>query len=597
MRTVPHGPVSPEEQQRLQDRDRFFHEAASSLGEDQKRVLRNVLYLEDNVFFSGPAGTGKSTLLGVIIRYFKCVLGLDECVLAVTAPTGLAARNVGGSTLHSRFVITPNATAQMEAEPDSEEVSTECVKRVVQSVKRRHMDEKWTKTQVLIIDEVSMIHPRLFDLADRTARQMRGDERPFGGIRLIVTGDFFQLPPIPRKQRTGDGEWVTPNVPAVYAFEAAAWRRAMTCQILLKTIYRQTDSGAYPLRSLLSMRRLTTLDFQQILNRARDGTITADDVKHLKRECALATSTTVKLGRGVTQLYVVSLSSSLRHRPGQGMKKGFGLCFGPLLTAATARHGKKNRVASVNRAYLARLKGPLQKYVAVDRGPPLLRSRFDQDFSAEEVLFLRVDAVVILLRNLPDFGLSNGSRGHVVSFQTRTQYEAERAGDRPDHAPASEDEEERMLAEEDDGAADPESGRVLTKTAPQPVLGEEFFPVVQFEGKEDLFFCRPEKFILEEMDGPGTTIEASRTQVPLLVAHALTVDKSQGQTLNEVFINFTGLKWRPGLAYTALSRATSLKGLRLDNLTTSVFNVSAKVRAFYHQIDQRGSFPTGRRGE
>eukprot|EP00250_Pteridium_aquilinum_P026363 c32898_g1_i1 orf=285-1964(-) len=172
-----------------------------------------------SVFITGSAGTGKSYILGFIVRFLRDHWG-PECVY-VTASTGLAACAVGGTTLHSFAGIGLGTD-------DGETMAAK-------AFGKQECRDRWRHAKVLIIDEISMIDGDLFDKLDYVARAVRNglkndNGRCFGGIQLIVTGDFFQLPP------------VKPGNPRKYfAFEADCWDKCFDLQIELKHAFRQSD--------------------------------------------------------------------------------------------------------------------------------------------------------------------------------------------------------------------------------------------------------------------------------------------------------------------------------------------------------------------
>jgi ATP-dependent DNA helicase PIF1 len=150
------------------------------LSDEQEFVLEAALAGE-SLFFTGSAGTGKSFLLRSVIRKMQQRLG-KECVF-VTASTGIAACNIGGTTVHSFAGI---GLGQGTKEELAKKVSGD-----------RRKAQKWKQAAVLVIDEISMLEGQLLDKLDFVARQVRGIHNvPFGGVQLIMCGDFFQLPPV-----------------------------------------------------------------------------------------------------------------------------------------------------------------------------------------------------------------------------------------------------------------------------------------------------------------------------------------------------------------------------------------------------------------
>lgn len=188
------------------------------LSEEQQHVLDLVVEKKKSVFFTGSAGTGKSVLLREIITSLRKKYAREPDRIAVTASTGLAACNVGGVTLHSFAGI------GLGKEPVAD-----LVKKIKRNQKARH---RWMRTKVLVVDEVSMVDGELFDKLEAIARQLRNNGRPFGGIQLVITGDFFQLPPVPDKGKV-----------AQFAFDAATWPTAVEYTIGLHHVFRQKDPG------------------------------------------------------------------------------------------------------------------------------------------------------------------------------------------------------------------------------------------------------------------------------------------------------------------------------------------------------------------
>lgn len=188
------------------------------LSEEQQHVLDLVIEKKKSVFFTGSAGTGKSVLMREIIASLRKAYKREPDRVAVTASTGLAACNIGGVTLHSFAGIGLG-----------KEEAPELVKKIKKNQKAKH---RWMRTKVLVIDEVSMVDGDLFDKLEAIARQLRMNGRPFGGIQLVITGDFFQLPPVPDYGKV-----------AKFAFDAATWGPTIDHTIGLHHVFRQKDPG------------------------------------------------------------------------------------------------------------------------------------------------------------------------------------------------------------------------------------------------------------------------------------------------------------------------------------------------------------------
>ena len=211
------------------------------LSEEQRGILKAVVDEGKSVFFTGSAGTGKSVLMKQIIAKLRDKYVREPERVAVTASTGLAACHIEGTTLHSF------AGAGLAKEP-----APELVKKVKRNAKTK---SRWQRTKVLIIDEISMVDGDLYDKLEHIARAIRNNGRPFGGIQLVITGDFFQLPPVPDKGKV-----------AKFAFDAATWNTTIEHTILLTHIFRQKDPT-----------------FANMLNEIRLGKLTPASIKEFQR--------------------------------------------------------------------------------------------------------------------------------------------------------------------------------------------------------------------------------------------------------------------------------------------------------------------------
>lgn len=211
------------------------------LSREQKNVVKAVIDQGKSVFFTGSAGTGKSVLMRAIISRFRDKFRREPDRLAVTASTGLAACVIEGTTLHSWAGI------GLGKEP-----APELVRKIKRNAKTK---AKWQRTKVLVIDEISMVDGDLFDKLEQVARAVRNNGRPFGGIQIVVTGDFFQLPPVPER-----------NSVAKFAFDAATWNTCIEHTILLTHVFRQKDPA-----------------FAKMLNEMRLGQLSASSVEAFKK--------------------------------------------------------------------------------------------------------------------------------------------------------------------------------------------------------------------------------------------------------------------------------------------------------------------------
>ena len=199
---------------------------------DALALLKNRRAIEPIIFITGRAGTGKTTLL----RYFVQHSAQDAVVLA---PTGIAAINVRGQTIHSFFHLQPGNLMALDDLPP---------------LKRRIVDN----FQTIIIDEASMLRADLLDAMDYILRVSTGNGLPFGGKRIILFGDLFQLPPVEENQDSGLAELFNERYASPYFFEAHVLREIPVEVFELKRIFRQQQD----------------VSFVQLLNSIRDGRIT-----------------------------------------------------------------------------------------------------------------------------------------------------------------------------------------------------------------------------------------------------------------------------------------------------------------------------------
>lgn len=180
-----------------------------------------LMNLRRNVFLTGGGGTGKSKVVEIFIQQFKDKHPDDwRKYLGITSTTGSSALLIGGTTIHSFSGI-----GICRGDDDA------IIKR---TVFRKHMRKRWTELQILIIDEISMLTPRAFRLISRISQIIRKNRSPFGGIQVILSGDFCQLAPILDANERNDME---------YCFETAEWRHSEIETVHFKHIHRQKDAS------------------------------------------------------------------------------------------------------------------------------------------------------------------------------------------------------------------------------------------------------------------------------------------------------------------------------------------------------------------
>ncbi|GAM34605.1 Pif1 helicase homolog [Talaromyces pinophilus] len=458
--------------------------ASLFLSEEQKAVLDAVVDRQKSIFFTGSAGTGKSVLMREIIKKLRDKYRKEPDRVAVTASTGLAACHIEGVTLHSFAGI------GLGKEP-----AKELVKKVRKNQKARN---RWLRTKVLIVDEVSMVDGDLFDKLEEIARSIRNNGRPFGGIQLVVTGDFFQLPPVPE----------TSARDAKFAFDAATWNTSIQHTILLTHVFRQKDPV-----------------FAEMLNQMRLGKITPQTTEAFK-----------KLSRP--------------------------LDFHDDLDA-TELFPTRAEVENANSARMSRLSGEVMVFHAQDSGSiqdVQMRDRLLANCMAPPVIHLKKGAQVMLIKNMED-NLVNGSLGKIVAFMDEATFDYYRNN------------EDEFTGDNKDGE-DGDDAAAKNRKKLRALAHKEG------DGTERHLLCQPETWKIEL---PNGEIQAQRSQVPLILAWALSIHKAQGQTLPRVKVDL-GRVFEKGQAYVALSRATSQAGLQVTGFEPRKVMVHPKVIEFYSKL-------------
>lgn len=329
------------------------------LTSEQRQAAERALRGE-NLFFTGAAGTGKSFLLRYIIQELERTCPNQ---VAITAPTGIAAVNVGGQTLHSFSGIGLWTNDGQVRNP---------VRFLIGRIKKnKKAFSRWCDTKVLIIDEVSMLEPELFEQLEQVASELRQDRsRGFGGMQMLLCGDFLQLPPV-ETDRDGTARWS-------FCFETPAWKR---CQfqrgtIILREPVRQSGD---PL-------------FVQLLNEVRSGGC-PPRVAEMCQRCLVGRKQPPQDGIVATRLYCTNRDVD-KENEGRLMALPGELYVIKAQDSFCSRVGSGQEGKGCATPEKKRLEDILNKIVPMD-------------------LRLKVDAQVILLRKIQGTGLVNGSRGVV----------------------------------------------------------------------------------------------------------------------------------------------------------------------------------------
>lgn len=526
----------------------------------QQLAMHLVVCKEQSIFLTGPAGTGKSLTVGAIVQ---AALKCDRCV-ALTATTGKAAANLADvvpdgsvvpSTLHRFAGFVPN-----------EYDVALLVERVLGNT---FLTWRWRSTDLLVIDEVSMLSPVMFVLLDRVARQVRGIDEPFGGMVMLLVGDFYQLPPVV----TDDVEREM-AADALYCFQTKVWRSTVRYHIALQRCYRQMSDNA--LIAVLSDVRHARLSqrSEQVL-RERTSAVLCARLKEL------ATLNEHEIGSDLVD--VIALRERIEARGDQVPPDLLPLC-GDI--EPTKLYARNQLVDNENRDRLDELDGATfqfsARYSAKGKGlnssaqEELVRKSVLSGNMAPQTLELKRGAQVMLLANLSD-SLVNGSRGVVVDFIAASSADM----------PASSDyEQSKQCADEalEFQCAYPSVPLLPgdeTSAATRPK-----FPLVLFDNGQRLL-VRPYVWQRRSRSPQWT---ATLTQVPLKLAWAISIHKSQGMSISLLSVDLQQV-FASGQAYVALSRARSLHGLMLEDFEPYMVvgetqQPNARVVAFYDKIER-----------
>ena len=399
----------------------------------EQELALEILLAGHNALLTGPAGAGKTFVLNKFIAHVKN----EGKKVAVTATTGLAATHLGGNTIHAWSGIgvhdfIPNGFADRLSKTRRETIE---------------------KTDVLVIDEISMLHDFRLDMIDEICRLVRRRDEPFGGIQIVMSGDFFQLPPINHGNDRGGGFVVGANV----------WDEMNPVVLYLTKQYRQDDD--------------VLLD---ILNSLRSA-----DIRRHHAETLLARVDAEPSDDSITELHTVNVD-----------------------------------VDKINEQRLAEIETDEHVYEQVTTGSANYVQTLQRSVLAPAKLVLKKGALVMAVKNSPTRQYVNGSIGTVVDFEPGTDY-----------------------------------------------------PIVHFKNG------RTVTMVIDSWElRDGDVKRASISQIPLRLAWAITVHKSQGMTLDAAKIDLRKA-FVPGMGYVALSRVRNLDGLYLYGINRTALQVSSEALA------------------
>ncbi len=391
-----------------------------------------------NVFLTGAAGSGKTFTLNQFVKLAKN----SGKKVSVTATTGLAATHLGGNTIHAWSGIGIYDYISKKFFEKFPKTRAEIIKN----------------TDILVIDEISMLHDFRLDMVEEICRTIRQNDKPFGGIQVILCGDFFQLPPINRAGgRTGG-----------FAIHSNAWKLAEFTICYLEENHRQKNDELSEILNALRADDLRRKHAQSLLDRIDiEPNFESDD-----------------FSKNLTELHTTNIDVDKINEQKLAELEGEEFHFAQTIT------GAKNYVETLQKSVLA---------------PELLR--------------LKKGALVMAVKNAQNRQYVNGSIGEVIDFERLTDY-----------------------------------------------------PIVQFRNGKIITMV-PETWEMRD----GEKKRASIMQIPLRLAYAITVHKSQGMTLDAARIDLRKA-FSEGMGYVALSRVRSLDRLYLLGINRTALMVSEEAQ-------------------
>jgi ATP-dependent DNA helicase PIF1 len=455
-----------------------------------QRIVFDRVQTGVSLFFTGEAGTGKSFLLEAIVRSARMMNDGER--IFVTASTGVSACAIGGTTLHSF------AGVGLGEDP----VEVLIAKLTNATIGGRHVPHlckaaaRWRTARLLVIDECSMIDPGFFGKLDLIARALRRSPNvPFGGMQVVMAGDFFQLPPVASRMRVSIGGGSPTAVAAhrpsepTMIFETDAWRTLIGDEVhVLKEAHRQTDDAP----------------FLSLLRGLRYGCLTDSD----------------------TALMAERMKASIDAKSvgGSGIPKD-----------TIKLYPTRKEAEDVNEYELTSLPGEERVFDAKDSGDAFCISANRDSWMAPQRVVLKEGALVMFIKNIDvERGVCNGTSGCVVDFATPMGLPRVRISD----------------------------GTLVTAT-------RQTWEIRQ-----------------------GDWLMASRTQIPLVLAYAITIHKSQGMTLKRVEAS-VGRLFEKSQLYVALSRCSSSDGLYITGKIPdrSMLEPHPLVSAWWSKIVDGGAPP------
>ena len=495
----------------------------------------DILKTGKNVFLTGSAGAGKTYTINQYLHYLRA----RDVAVAVTASTGIAATHMNGMTIHSWAGIG---------------ISNELTAKDIARIKKRTVVvERIERTKVLVIDEISMLHRQQFELINQVLQAIKENTLPFGGIQLLVAGDFFQLPPIGEPHESNRDK---------FAFMAQAWLDADFQICYLSEQHRQTTDKTAVLGNTYY-----GLDLNAILNQIRSKQFTP----HIMP--ALTATAEHVLADNRTRLFTHNVN-----------------------------------VQAINEQELGKLTTAAHTFRAWGEGDEKLVETLKKSVRNTPELVLKLGAKVMFIKNNTELNVSNGTMGKIVDFVATTLKQPNKQTNSPsNNSPSknlSEPLDEQALAadatalldaiEQEQQAdmadlLDEVNGGQSQQTHPtdddtaatdtaDDKLSELLYPLVELNDGRKVI-AEYDSWRIDDEEGE---ILAAYYHIPLTLAWAITIHKSQGMTLDAAEVDLSKT-FEKGQGYVALSRLKQLSGLQL----LGVNELSLQLDPLARGADQR----------
>jgi len=456
----------------------------------ENQIITSILK-GDSVLITGCAGTGKSTLINKIHLVLQQKYEKDE--IGITAMTGIASLNIGGKTLQSYLKIGIEKEWQKMVQKVNLKERREGKNQILAFYDKKH-EGIWSRCKCLIIDEVSMLGARYFKNLHKTSRSLRKLKNFFGGMQLVLIGDFFQLPPVTKRDEKKER----------YLFESKLFLNNIKTIFELDYIFRQRD----PI-------------FLKVLDEVRYGRLTKFGDQKL-RECIRP----LDCSDGIIPTLLFSLNKNVNYYNNNKIQKLKGEIR--IYISKDYENGfKKDRNI---KSFKSNIYNSMINTYELSKLDKENKWKFDKLNNGKyvDILRLKIDAQVMYLKNTPEIGLYNGSRGVVTGFED----------------------------------------------------SDDYLPKVKFKNGVEIYIqmCMNEIIINKSSKNEKILI---RCQLPLKLAWAFTVHKSQGKTIDYAIISMRNLFCK-GHFYVALSRVRTLSGLELlGDYDPSKIETDLKVIEFY----------------